>query len=204
MLILHSCNAIYLPFNLNCQTQDTNMNGTLKPLFFSESLRRWHFEDIVKESGMSRGRVNYFLRQLLRENFIKRVKSRGRMPFYQASRESPGFRTEKRVYGLMLLEQSGLLRHISGNSDIKTAIIFGSFSRGDWNKSSDIDLFIYGDDANFDKAGFEKKTSREIQLFSFKSAREMKRQLDFSLLPNIARGFSIKESIEPFRVDINA
>ena len=88
----------------------------------------------------------------------------------------------------MLLEQSGLLRHIAENEGIKTAIVFGSFSRGDWNRSSDIDLFIYGDDNNFDKGEFEKRTSREIQLFSFKSAKEIKRQLDSStLLPNIAK-----------------
>lgn len=180
----------------------TNMNKILKPLFFNESLKTWHFEDIVRASGMSRGRVNYLLKILLKENFIKRAKPKGKMPYYTANRDSPGFRTEKRLFGLMLLEQSGLLRHIAGNDGIKTAIVFGSFSRGDWNRSSDIDLFIYGNDKNFDKAEFEKKTSREIQLFSFRSAKEMKSHLDSGLLPNIAKGFSIKESIEPFRVDI--
>ncbi|MBU2637972.1 MAG: nucleotidyltransferase domain-containing protein [Nanoarchaeota archaeon] len=180
------------------------MENRIKPLFFNETMRRWHFEDIVKASGLSRGRANYFLRQTLKERLIYRVKPRGRMPYYIASRDSPKFRAEKRMYGLSLLGQSGLFEGISADSGIKTAIIFGSFSRGDWNKSSDIDVFIYGDDRNFNKAEFERKTKREIQLFSFKDAGEMKKQLDPGLLPNIAKGFSIKESIEPFEVKIRA
>lgn len=180
------------------------MDNKLKPLFFNESLRRWHFEDIVKASGLSRGRVNYFLKQMFKVRLIARVKPKGRMPYYAASRDSPKFRAEKRIYGLMLLEKSGLFENISADSGIKTAILFGSFSRGDWSRSSDIDLFIYGDDRNFNKAGFEKAIKREIQLFSFNDAGEMKKQLDANLLPNIAKGFSIKESIEPFEVKLNA
>ena len=180
------------------------MDNKLKFLFFNESLRRWHFEDIVNVSELSRGRVNYFLKQMLSARLIIRTKPKGRMPYYTANRESPKFRAEKRLYGLMLLEKSGLFGHITADSGIKTAIIFGSFSRGDWNRSSDIDLFIYGNDRNFNKAEFERKMKRKIQLFSFKDAGKMKKQLDANLLPNIAKGFSIKESIEPFEVKLHA
>ena len=87
---------------------------------------------------------------------------------------------------------------------IKTAILFGSFARGDWNKSSDIDLFIYGDDSGFDKAGFERKLGREIQVLSYIDSHMMSKELDPKLLPNIARGFQIKESLEPFTVTVHA
>jgi len=46
-------------------------------------------------------------------------------------------------------------------------ILFGSFSRGDWNKSSDIDIFIYGTIDNFDKAHFESVLKHDIQLFHY-------------------------------------
>ncbi|MBU0536501.1 MAG: hypothetical protein KKE20_06025, partial [Nanoarchaeota archaeon] len=57
----------------------------IKALFFEETLRRWHFENILEASGMSRERVNHYLKELLKERLIRRVKPRGRMPYYIAN-----------------------------------------------------------------------------------------------------------------------
>lgn len=176
----------------------------LKELFFQETLRHWHFEDLIKESGLSRERVSHFLKQLLKENFIRRVKPKGRMPYYLASQDFPKFRLEKRLYGFSLLEQSGLLEHLHSCRKIKTAIIFGSFSRGDWGKSSDLDLFLYGDDTEFEKGRYERKLHREIQLFSYQNPKKMKKELDPKILPNIAKGFNITGNLEPFEVSLHA
>ena len=170
----------------------------IKQMFFNDTLRRWYFEDIIKESKISRERVNYFLKQLLKEDLIKRIKPRDKRPYYLANRDSSKFRNEKKLYGLNLLNKSGLFEHLNDIKKIKTAIIFGSFSRGDWGKSSDIDLFLYGDDNEFNQTEFEKKLKREIQIF-----KDLKR-LDPKVIPNIVKGFYIKQSIEPFKVDINA
>jgi len=180
------------------------MKEIIKAIFFNDTLKRWHFEDIVKETKMSRERANYFSKQLIKEGFIKRIKPRGKMPYYLANRESPKFRTEKRLFGLNLIEKSGLFEHLNSLKNIKTAILFGSFARGDWSKSSDIDIFLYGDDQDFAKGEFESKIKREIQLFSYKDPVIIKKRLDPKLLPNIVKGFNIKESLEPFEVMINA
>jgi predicted nucleotidyltransferase len=179
------------------------MKDRIKALFFNETLRRWHFEDIVKESCISRERANYFLKELLREGFIKRIKPRYKMPYYLTNIELRRFRSEKKIYGIRIIEQSGLFEHLNSLNNIKTAILFGSFARGDWNNSSDIDLFLYGDDKDFDKGMFEKKTKREIQLFSYKDIKKIKKELDPKLFQNIVNGFNIKESIIPFEVKLN-
>jgi predicted nucleotidyltransferase len=176
----------------------------IKTLFFEDTLKRWHFEGIVKASGMSRERVNHYLKKLLKEGFITRIKPKGKMPYYAANRESEKFRSEKRFYGLDMLQESGLFEHINSIKGVKTAILFGSFSRGDFSKSSDIDLFIYGDSSQFDKAKFELKTKREVQLFDYDSITDIKRELDPKLIPNILKGFNIKGNLEPFRVELNA
>ena len=103
-----------------------------------------------------------------------------------------------------MIAHSGLLEHLSQLPEIKTAILFGSFARGDWSASSDIDLFLYGRDANFEKGKFEHKLNREIQVFSYENQKSIKRELDPNVIPNIARGFNIKESIEPFEVILHA
>ena len=177
---------------------------TIKSLFFEDTLKRWHFEGIVKASGMSRERVNHYLKELIKQDFIARIKQKGKMPYYAANRESEKFRDAKRFYGLRMLQESGLFEHINSLPGVKTAILFGSFSRGDFSRSSDIDLFIYGDSKEFDKAEFELKTKREVQLFDYDNTSKMKRELDPKLIPNIFKGFNIKGGLEPFKVDINA
>lgn len=180
------------------------MEEKIKGLFFNNTLRRWHFEDIVMESNISRERVNYYLKILLKDGFIIRKKPSEKMPYYMANRVLGRFRAEKRFYGLKLLNDAGLFEHLNSINGIRTAVLFGSFARGDWDKSSDIDLFIYGDAENFDKGRFERKIKRDIQLFYYKDAAKMKMELDSKLIPNIAEGFNIKGTLEPFKVDINA
>lgn len=180
------------------------MKEKIKTLFFNETMRMWHFEDIVNESKASRERVNYFLKKLIKEKLIFRIKQKGKMPYYIANRDSPHFRSEKRLYGLELLGRNGLFEHLASLKGVKTAVLFGSFARGDWNKSSDIDLFVYGDTDQFEKGKLETKTKREIQLFNYKNTEKIKKELDPKLIPNIIKGFNIKGSLEPFEVNINA
>ncbi len=176
----------------------------LKQFFFEQTLRHWHFEDIRKASELSRERVHFYLKELLREGFVQKIKPRRKMPFYLARYEDEAFRMQKRLYGLFMLERSGLFVHLLSLKNITTAFLFGSFARGDWNPSSDVDLFLYGDDSHFEKGLFETKLKRELQVFSFTKAKEVKKSLEPALLKNIAKGFNIKGSLEPFEVSIHA
>ncbi|MDP2749886.1 MAG: nucleotidyltransferase domain-containing protein [Nanoarchaeota archaeon] len=179
------------------------MENKLRPLFFKQSLRRWHFEALMKESGLSRNWTNAQLKELLKSGFVKKVKPKGKMPHYEAVMDDK-FKAEKRLYGLKLLEEAGLFSHINSLKGIKTAILFGSFARGNWSFQSDIDLFIFGDDSDFEKGKLESKLGKEIQIFSFNDPKEVSRRLDPNLIPNIAKGFNIKGNLEPFKVNINA
>ncbi|HLC70491.1 MAG TPA: nucleotidyltransferase domain-containing protein [Candidatus Nanoarchaeia archaeon] len=176
----------------------------LKPLFFEQTLRHWHFEAIVQASALSRERVNFYLKELMNKKFIVRVKPKCKMPYYTTHLKNPSFRMEKRLFGLNLLQESGLFDHLYTNQKIKTAILFGSFARGDWGKSSDVDLFIYGDDADFEKGMLEHKLGKEIQIFSFSKPEAIKNELESSLIPNIIKGLNIKGTLEPFEVSIHA
>ena len=180
------------------------MIDRIKKLFFEETLKRWRFDEIVKETKISRERVNHFIKKLLKDGFVIRVKERKKMPYYIANRESQKFRFEKRLYGLRIIEDSGLFEHITTLKEVKTAILFGSFERGDFGKSSDVDLFIYGDSKDFNKKEFERKLKRDIQLFSYNNPEKIKKSLDPKLIHNMINGFSIKGNLEPFEVIVGA
>ncbi|MDD4878466.1 MAG: nucleotidyltransferase domain-containing protein [Candidatus Nanoarchaeia archaeon] len=178
------------------------MEDRIKHLFFESPARQWHFEEIVKKAKLSRERANYYLKQLIKEGYIKRVKPKGEMPYYIALYESEKFKNEKRIYGLALLQKSGLFAHICENKRIKSAILFGSFASGYWLDESDIDLFIYGKADNFEKSKYELILGRELQLFCYDDKDKMKRELAPGLPSNIAAGFKIKGNLEPFLVNV--
>ena len=58
-------------------------------------------------------------------------------------RESIGEDTQAR--GKIDKMISGLVRRIIAETEAEKIILFGSYARGDWNESSDIDLVVVGD-----------------------------------------------------------
>jgi predicted nucleotidyltransferase len=182
----------------------TNMQkkDNIKGLFFNYATKQWHFNELVKKSGMSRAQTNTWLKRLVKEGLIKRIKPKKKMPYYTSNYESRKYKTQKRLYALAWFEKAGFLEHLSSLKS-KTIIIFGSFARADWHDESDIDLFIYGNADAFEKGCFERKLKREIQVFHYQNVHEIQR-LDPTVIPNILSGIHIKGNIKPFEVRINA
>lgn len=81
-------------------------------------------------------------------------------------------------------------------------ILFGSFSRADWYRGSDIDIFIYGDERQFEQGKYEIKLKREIQMHVARSKKDLERMS--KLLPYIISGDFIKGSIEDLGVRVYA
>lgn len=182
----------------------TNMERkeNVRELFFNYPTKHWHFEELVKKSGLSRAQTNIWLKKMLKEKIIKKIKEKGKTPFY-ISIYNTKYKVQKKMYALSKFEKIGFLNHLSSLKDAKTIIIFGSFSRADWHNESDIDLFIYGNSKGFEKGYYEKKLNREIQVFEYKNKKDLKK-LDKSIIPHILSGINIKNNIEPFEVKINA
>ena len=164
-------------------------------LFFNEPSKQWHFEEILQASKVSRAKANKWLKKLVKENIIKRIKPRTKMPFFQANFEHPNYRTTKKLYALSQLKDSGFLGHLIELPKAKTVILFGSFSRADWYSGSDIDLFIYGDDDGLNIGKFRPLLKREIQVFAAKDFRDL-RKYGQPLLRNILEGNLIKGKLD--------
>ena len=85
---------------------------------------------------------------------------------------------------------------------VRTVIIFGSFSKGDWYKNSDIDLFIFGDEKDLNLKKYELKLGRDIQTFICKDKKELKK-FNNRLIRNIVRGDFVKGDLSFLEVGIN-
>lgn len=160
-------------------------------LFFNESSKHWHFEQVLKAAKVSRSNAVKWLAKLEHESIILRVKPEGKMPYYIGNVHNPAYQNRKKVFALLKFQQSGFLDHLASLPDTKVIILFGSFSRWDWYKESDIDLFIYGNDDALDIATYETALKREIQVFTVKNEKEL-REFPPDLLRNIVNGYRIK------------
>ncbi len=168
-------------------------------LFMNEPTKHWHFSDIVRTSGVSINIVGKWLRRFQQSNIVKRAKPMGKMPYFTGNNENPEFKCKKKLYALQKLYETGLIQELQKLKTAKTIIIFGSYVRTDWNTDSDVDVFVYGKSKNFKFGrfwkglGFQGK-SREIQVHTFKSKKEMK-EVKSGLLKNVLRGYVVKGDI---------
>lgn len=176
---------------------------TVLELFFEEPTREWHFEEILKDAKISRSKASIWLRRFMRERLVRRVKEKGKMPHYIGDYESPSYKNRKRLFAMNKLYESGLLDELISLEKARTAIIFGSLTRSDWNKDSDVDLFVYGDTQGLRTAKYEARLGRDIQVFACSNPAELKR-LGPGLISNILKGQLIKGDLGFVKVDVNA
>jgi len=159
-------------------------------LFFEEPTRHWRFKDIRQNIPIADNKISRWLKRFLEEEIISKLIPKGKMPYYIGNYENPEYQNQKRIYALKNLHKSGFLNHLAGLK-AKTVILFGSFSRWDWHKNSDIDLFIFGDDSDLEQHKYEKILNRPIQVFSCKNQKALKK-FNKGLIMNIIKGDLIK------------
>src|SRR3989338_7117535 len=100
-------------------------------LFYDNATKHWHFEELLKASGLSRSKASKWLSQLVRQNIIVKVKKIGHMPFYVAHFEHPAYRNSKKLFMFTRFYETGFLDHLMSLPKAKTVIIFGSMARAD-------------------------------------------------------------------------
>jgi len=162
-------------------------------------VKHWHFSDVVKTTGVSENISGKWLRQFQKDGLIKRVKPKGKMPYFTGNYDNPQFIGRKKLYAMQKLYDTGLIQKLQKLRDAKAIILFGSYVRTDWNSESDVDVFVYGDSGRFKNdrlwggLGFLGK-SRTVQVHTFNTKKEM-REVKSGLFKNIIRGYVVKGDI---------
>ena len=175
----------------------------LKLILESSPLKEWHFEEIVREAAITRAAANKWLKKYLKEGLLKKVKEKGKFPYFTAGSNNFIYFSWKRMYALEQLHKSGLIAKLLSLPKAKTVILFGSMAKGDWYKDSDIDIFIYGDPEGLAVVEYELKLHKEIQLFICQNKDELT-ELGEGLLRNIIKGNLIKGDLNFISVNVNA
>jgi len=133
--------------------------------------------ELQKATGISRGGVYLALNELKKHNFVFALK-RGKFLFYSLSCDNPVVKQFKVLKNILLLNP--LVTKLKSSS--RRIILFGSYSRGENDSASDIDLFILSQDPQATKnmvSSFRIKPRLQaviktaVELVSFKEKEQV-------------------------------
>ncbi len=167
----------------------------LKIILENSPLKEWHFENILREAKVTRVVASKWLKKYSTLGLLKRIKKRGKYPYYTAGSNNLVYYSWKKYYALKQFYESGLIECLLTLKNAKTIILFGSMIKGDWYKDSDIDIFIYGKANELNKNLYELRLQRHIELHIFENKKEI-RKVKTGLINNVINGYLIKGKIQ--------
>ncbi len=138
----------------------------LLEFFIREPEREFYVREIAKILKNSPTTISKYLKKYENKKILI-SKNKLNHLLFRANTDSRQFKQLKLNYNLNALQESGLIEYLVEEFNQPEAIVlFGSFSKAEDNKNSDIDLLIVSfrkQEINLEK--FEKKLGHKIQLF---------------------------------------
>ena len=163
--------------------------NNLKP-FFEDCYRRINVREYARLTKISPPTASKILYSLEKEGILKKETERNYLFFY-ANKENSQFIALSRIYWKEKL--NNLIEYLKHSLISPTVILFGSLSKAEAVKGSDIDLVIISKKREIKIAKFKEKLGRNIQIFWFDSFESIK---DKELKNNIINGYILNGKIK--------
>ena len=151
---------------------------------FEDPSKKYYVRELAREAKVNPNSVINTIKQLEKEKIIQK-KTRKHIVEIFADLDNPAFLRKKRIFNLMQIYDSGIADYLIKSYNPKSIILFGSYSRGEDIKKSDIDIAVITDNekiANLEI--FEKKLSRKIHLLLLQY-KKINNELYISLINGI-------------------
>ncbi|MEK6861657.1 MAG: nucleotidyltransferase domain-containing protein [Nanoarchaeota archaeon] len=160
-------------------------------LFFEDNYRRINVREYSRIKKISPPTASKILK-LYKEEELLLDEHEKNFIYYLANKESKVFIDIARIYWYLQLKKIGLLSYIENELVNPLVILFGSLSKAEIKKDSDVDIAVFTiSKKDLSLKDFEKKINRNIQVFYFKSKNDVKNK---ELLNNILNGFILTGS----------
>ena len=117
----------------------------------------FQLREISRKVSVAPPSVKKYLNELEKEQLIVKTKHRIHgYPVYYAKRDNEEFKFLKRIDIIEKIKESGLIDYLSESCMPDVIILFGSASKGEDLKESDIDIFVLSNKEKIDLTQFEK------------------------------------------------
>lgn len=159
-----------------------NIINNLKP-FFEDCYRRINIREYARIMRISPPTASKLLSGYNKEKLLIMEEDRNYI-YYYANKSSKNFIDLSRIYWRERF--SDILNYLDKDLLSPTIILFGSLSKAETKKDSDIDLCIIAPKKDLKLSEFEKKIKRKIQILFFNSIKDINNK---ELLNNILNGY---------------
>jgi predicted nucleotidyltransferase len=152
--------------------------------FFENPLKKFSLKEVSKLSGIAHTSVKNELEKLIKQKLILKeveIKGKRKFPLY-FSNVNEQFLELKKMHNEYQIKQSGLIEYLRLKVMPDLIILFGSFSRGEDTKESDIDLFIQSKQKEIELNKFEKILHHKINLIFKPNINLLKKEFLNNLL----------------------
>lgn len=159
--------------------------------FFDDPETEFQLREISRKTDIAPTSAKLHLRALVKEGLLLIKPHRiHKYPLYAANRNAEKFKLFKRINTIALISESGLLDHLTDVFIPDATILFGSSSKGEDTKDSDLDIFMLCREKRADLGKFEKATGRRINLFFAEDFSKLSKELKNNIINGILlRGY---------------
>src|SRR3989344_8422532 len=138
-------------------------------LFFDDPLPEgigFQLREISRKIKLAPKSVKLYLEELEKENLIIKKEHRiHKYPIYYANRDNDYFKFLKRLNIIRRIKESGLLDYLDETCMPDAIVLFGSASKGEDRKDSDIDLYLQCKEKELGLKKYENSLKRKINIF---------------------------------------
>src|SRR3990167_864134 len=106
-------------------------------LFFEEPNREFQIREIARLTEIPKTTVSRMLNRFMKDGLILK----GKKLSFCANESDRHFRLLKQLRFVEKIHNSGLVEYLEGFHP-RCIVLFGSFSKGEYHKESDIDVFV--------------------------------------------------------------
>jgi len=151
----------------------------------------FQLREISRKIKLAPKSVKLYLDELEKAKLtIEREHRIHKYPVYYANRENNYFKFLKRLNIIQRIKESGLLDYLDEKCMPDVIILFGSASRGEDMKDSDVDLYLQCNEKKLDLSKYEKELNRTINLFFEKNFDELSDELKTNIINgDILKGY---------------
>jgi len=154
-------------------------------LFCEEPSRCFQIREIARITKIAHTSVKNKLKELEKEKLIKKVKTN--IYYSYAANQNSKYKTYKQITMQWKIQNSGLIDYLETLLP-KCIILFGSVRKGEYTKTSDIDIFIQTKETKLQLKEYEKKLKHLINIFF----EENINSLSDELFNNIINGIKLR------------
>jgi len=153
-------------------------------LFFEEPSRNFQIRGVSRLTKIAVTSVKNYLEELQKDELVKKDK-KTLYPSYVANQQNRLFRIYKQQFIIFKLYSSGLIDYLEDRLHPRCIILFGSAGKGEYNKDSDIDIFMQTSEKSINLTKFEKILKHKISLFFEENINKLSNELFNNIINGI-------------------